>query len=220
MIMRITIVALMLLLGGCPTAPPCPECPPCECPDYRVKTIDAEPPPPPPPPTKVEPLATFHEFLGIPHEVEQTPEYRKTCPLVPLRSYIGKNKEGKAELTVEVHNQGKKTVESFDFNARCFDESGEIILNERVKREARSSEMTVDQLIQAALKIKSPRAHRMGDFHGQSDGKMSRGRETKRGIWKLVDYPGCAQAISTIHKVYFDDDTTWEGEITQEFDPR
>lgn len=214
--MRIAIATLVLLLGGCPTAPPCPECPPCECPDYRVAPVDAGPTQP----TKVEPLVKFHEFLGIPHEIEQTQEYRKTCPLLPLKTYIEMNKEGQAELTVEVHNKSKKTIEAFSFNSRCFDESNEALLNERVTREASSAKMTIDQLIQTAIKIKSPRAHRMGDFLGQSDGKMSSGRKTKRGVWRMVDHLGCSQAITTIHKVFFDDDTTWEGEITQEFDPR
>ena len=214
--MRVAIAMLLLLLGGCPLGPECPECPPCECPDYRVNRADAEPQQP----TKVEPLVTFHEFHGMPHEIEQTPEYRKSCPLIPLKSFIETKQEGKAVLTIEVHNQSKKTIESFSFSSRCFDDSNEAILNERVKREANAAEMTLDQLIQAAIKIKSPRAHRMGDFLGNSDGEISRGRETKRGVWRMVDHPGCIQAITTIHEVHFSDDTTWEGEITQEFDPR
>lgn len=211
----ILCAALFISVAACDRpCPECRECPVCECPEPDQ---EAELPLPDaaaaPTESASEPTKSAAELQAIP---TQTKEARAECPLIPLRSFVSKNREGETQFELEVQNQSRKTVTSFEFRARCFDDAGSRIKNAGEFELATKRGISWDDYILMLYRANAEEINFAGDFRGTSEGSVRVGSSRKVGVWSMPNHEGCAKAITTITAVQFNDGSSWEGMITEE----
>lgn len=117
--------------------------------------------------------------------------------LIPLEAIVEPARFSGRQLRVRVRNNSTKTIDGFRFQVELFDAFNEPASYSRPRRS-----------VQANLLL------------AESSVAVPPGEPQTIGTWELRDFPSAVKGIVTITGAHFLDNSTWQGSVTQELDPR